>query len=50
VVTKLDRLARSVAILVEILARVDTKDATLRILAMDLDTATPHCELMVNLL
>ena len=50
VVTKLDRLARSVADLVEIMKVIDGKDASLRILALNLDTKTPTGKLMLNLL
>ncbi|SDA92446.1 recombinase family protein [Mesorhizobium qingshengii] len=50
VVTKLDRLARSVADLVSIIAALKVKGAGLRILAMNLDTATPTGKLMLNLL
>lgn len=50
VVTKLDRLARSVADLVAIVARIEAKGASLRILAMSLDTATPTGRLMLNVL
>lgn len=50
VVTKLDRLARSVADLVAITARLHEKGVGLRILAMNLDTSTPTGKLMVNLL
>jgi DNA invertase Pin-like site-specific DNA recombinase len=50
VVTKLDRLARSVADLVAIVARIEAKGASLRILAMNLDTATPTGRLMLNVL
>ncbi|MBE1706728.1 MULTISPECIES: recombinase family protein [Mesorhizobium] len=50
VVTKLDRLARSVADLVAITAALKAKGAGLRILAMNLDTATPTGKLMLNLL
>ena len=50
IVTKLDRLARSVADLVKITARLEEKGVGLRVLAMNLDTATPHGKLMVNLL
>lgn len=49
-VTKLDRLARSVADLVAITEALRTKGVGLRILAMNLDTATPTGKLMVNLL
>lgn len=50
VVTKLDRLARSVADLVAIMATLKTKGVELRILAMNLDTGTPTGKLMLNLL
>lgn len=50
VVTKLDRLARSVADLVQIMARLNAKGVALRILGMNLDTSTPTGKLMVNLL
>ena len=50
VVTKLDRLARSVADLMAITARLRTKGVELRILAINLDTSTPTGKLMLNLL
>jgi len=50
IVTKLDRLARSVADLVKITERLDEKGVALRILAMNLDTSTPTGKLMLNLL
>lgn len=50
VVTKLDRLARSVADLIAITAELKRKGAGLRILAMNLDTSTPTGKLMLNLL
>ncbi|MCE1237725.1 MAG: recombinase family protein [Hyphomicrobiales bacterium] len=50
VVTKLDRLARSMRDLMEIVARIEAKGASLRILAMDLDTASPTGKLMMNVL
>ena len=50
VVTKLDRLARSVAHLVEILEQLENKGASLRILAMGIDTATPTGKLMLTIL
>ena len=40
VVTRIDRLARSVADLCAIIKRIEAKGATLRILAMNLDTST----------
>jgi DNA invertase Pin-like site-specific DNA recombinase len=50
IVTKLDRLARSVADLVAITERAKAKGVGLRILALKLDTGTPTGKLMVNLL
>ena len=50
VVTKLDRLARSVAHLTEIVAKLEAKKVALRILAIGLDTGTPTGRLMLNLL
>lgn len=50
VVTKLDRLARSVSDLVDITARLRAKRVGLRILALNLDTETPTGKLMLNLL
>jgi DNA invertase Pin-like site-specific DNA recombinase len=49
-VTKLDRLARSVADLCKIVAKIEAKGASLRILAMNLDTATPTGRLMLNVI
>jgi DNA invertase Pin-like site-specific DNA recombinase len=49
VVTKLDRLARSVPDLVKITQRLEEKGASLRILDMNLDTSTPTGRLMLNL-
>jgi len=49
VVTKLDRLARSVPDLVRIIGTLEEKHATLRILAMNLDTNTPTGRLLLNL-
>ena len=49
VVTKLDRLARSVPDLVKIMGRLEEKGASLRILAMNLDTNTPTGRLLINL-
>jgi DNA invertase Pin-like site-specific DNA recombinase len=48
VVTKLDRLARSVADLCGIVARLEKKGVALRILAMGIDTGTPSGKLMLN--
>lgn len=50
VVTKLDRLARSVRNLVEITDIIKEKNANLKILDMNLDTGTATGELMLNLL
>lgn len=50
VVTKLDRLARSISDLVKIRERLETKGVALVVLALNLDTSTPTGKLMVNLL
>jgi len=50
VVTKLDRIARSVRDLMEIVHRIEEKGAGLRILAMNLDTTTPTGRLMLQVL
>jgi DNA invertase Pin-like site-specific DNA recombinase len=50
VVTKLDRLARSVADLVKITARLEAKSVTLVIRSLNIDTATPTGKLMLNLI
>jgi DNA invertase Pin-like site-specific DNA recombinase len=50
VVTKICRLARSVANLVAIIDRLEKKGVSLRILSMGIDTATPTGRLMLNLL
>jgi DNA invertase Pin-like site-specific DNA recombinase len=50
VCTKLDRLARSVRDLLAILDRIEAKGASLRILAMNLDTGTPTGRLMLSVL
>ena len=49
-VTKLDRLARSVADLLTIVEKLTKKGVALRILAMNLDTGTPTGRLMLNML
>ena len=49
-VTKLDRLALSVGDLCKIVASIEAKGASLRILAMNLDTATPTGRLMLNVI
>lgn len=50
VITKLDRLARSVAHLLEVLEAVEAKGASLRILSMGIDTGTATGKLMLTLL
>src|SRR4051812_48371164 len=50
VVTKLDRLARSVKDLLDIVDRLTAKGVTLRIVAMGVDTATPTGKLMLSVL
>jgi DNA invertase Pin-like site-specific DNA recombinase len=49
-VTKLDRLARSIRDLMEIVDKVRAKQASLRILAMDLDTSNATGKLMLGIL
>ena len=50
VVTKLDRLARSVAHLLEATKEIESKGAALRIQDMSIDTGTPNGRMMLNLL
>jgi DNA invertase Pin-like site-specific DNA recombinase len=50
VVTKLDRLARSVSDLGALVSRLEAKGVSLRVLAMGMDTGTPTGRLMLNLL
>lgn len=50
VVTKLDRLARSVMHLGEIVAALTAKGAALRVLNIGLDTSTPTGKLLLNML
>ena len=50
IVTKLDRLARSMAHLMALLGTIEAKGASLRILSMNLDTGTPTGRLMLNML
>jgi DNA invertase Pin-like site-specific DNA recombinase len=50
VVTKLDRLARSIRDLCSIVDRLTAKGVSLRILGMGLDTATANGRLMLNVL
>lgn len=49
VVTRLDRLARSVADLNQIVARLETKKVGLKILDMAIDTTSPTGRLLMNL-
>jgi DNA invertase Pin-like site-specific DNA recombinase len=49
-VTKLDRLARSMRDLLRIVDLIQEKKAALRILGTDIDTGTPTGKLMLNLL
>jgi DNA invertase Pin-like site-specific DNA recombinase len=50
IVTKLDRLARSVPHLCEIGARLEAKGVSLKVLDQAIDTSTPTGRLMFNLL
>lgn len=50
VVTKLDRLARSMRNLMEIIETITAKGASLRIIALNLDTGTPTGRLMLTML
>ncbi len=50
VVTKIDRLARSVRDLLAIINRLEDKDVGLRVLSMGMDTKTPTGKLMLNVL
>lgn len=50
VVTKLDRLARSMAHLMEIRQTLEKRGAELKIMDLNLDTSTPAGKLMINLL
>jgi DNA invertase Pin-like site-specific DNA recombinase len=50
VVTKLDRLARSIRDLCSIVDRLEAKRVSLRILGMGLDTGTANGRLMLNVL
>ena len=49
VVTKLDRLARSIPDLVKIVETLESKEAPLTILDMNLDTSSPTGKLLLNL-
>jgi DNA invertase Pin-like site-specific DNA recombinase len=50
IVTKLDRLARSVAHLLQIVEKIEAKGAFLRIIAMGIDTSTATGKLMLTVL
>lgn len=50
VVTKLDRLARSVTDMWSIITRLEAKGASLRIESLGIDTSTPTGKLMLNVL
>lgn len=50
VVTKLDRLARSVAHMHDLLQRITAKGSALKVLGMGIDTNTPTGKLMLNVL
>lgn len=50
VVTKLDRLARSMPDLIKIRDTLQAKGVTLKVLALGIDTSTPTGKLMMNLL
>jgi DNA invertase Pin-like site-specific DNA recombinase len=50
VITKIDRLARSLPHLLEVVERLQRKGVALRILSMDLDTGTPQGKLMLNVM
>lgn len=50
VVTKIDRLARSMTHLLQIVAQIAAKDAALRVLDTQIDTSTPNGKLILNLL
>jgi DNA invertase Pin-like site-specific DNA recombinase len=49
IVSKLDRLARSIPDLVKIIETLEEKQVTLRILAMNLDTSSPTGRLLLHL-
>jgi len=50
VVTKIDRLARSMADLMQIIAKIKSKGAALRIIELSLDTGSATGELILNIL
>ena len=50
VVTRIDRLARSLPHLLQIVERLEKKDVALRILSMQIDTSTPNGKLMLSIM
>ncbi|MEN3140982.1 recombinase family protein [Ochrobactrum sp. WV_118_8] len=50
IVTRLDRLARSISHLTKIVADLEVKQVGLRVLDMNIDTSTPTGRLMLNLI
>jgi DNA invertase Pin-like site-specific DNA recombinase len=50
VVNKIDRLARSLQHLLQIIDRLEHQKVTLRILSLNIDTGTPHGKLMLNVM
>lgn len=50
VVTKIDRLARSLPHLLQIIERLEKKGVALRILSMQIDTSTPNGKLMLSIM
>lgn len=50
VITKIDRLARSLPHLLQVIERLDRKGVTLRILSLSIDTGTASGKLMLNVM
>ena len=50
VVTRLDRLARSITDLLKIVETLESKEATLKILDLNIATSSPTGKLLLNLL
>jgi DNA invertase Pin-like site-specific DNA recombinase len=50
VITKIDRLARSLPHLLEVIRRLESKGVTLRILSLNIDTGTASGKLMLNVM
>jgi DNA invertase Pin-like site-specific DNA recombinase len=50
VITKIDRLARSLPHLLELIRRLESKGVALRILSLNIDTGTPTGKLMLNVM